>query len=65
MNDVAVTVETFVGFYRVIKKYLCTWWLQYRSQVHRDFLITLYIFSECSIHDFESYTQRLYIISHS
>jgi hypothetical protein len=24
------------------QKSLCTWWLQYRSQVHRDFLITLY-----------------------
>jgi len=29
--------------YRVIKKSLCTWWLQYSRQVHRDFLITLYI----------------------
>jgi hypothetical protein len=28
--------------YRVIKKSLCTWWL-YCNQVHRDFLITLYI----------------------
>ena len=24
-------------------KSLCTWWLQYSRQVHRDFLITLYI----------------------
>jgi hypothetical protein len=28
--------------YRVIKKSLCTWRLQYKNQVHRDFLITLY-----------------------
>ena len=28
--------------YRVIKKSLCTWWLQYRKQVHRDSVITLY-----------------------
>ena len=27
---------------RVIKKSVCTWWLQYRSQAHREFLITLY-----------------------
>jgi len=27
----------------VIKKSLCTWRLQYNHQVHRDFLITLYI----------------------
>ena len=29
--------------YRVIKKALCAWRLQYNHQVHRDFLITLYI----------------------
>ena len=29
--------------YRVIKKSLCTWLLQCKSQVHEDFLITLYI----------------------
>jgi len=29
------------GLYRVIKKSLCTWGLQYHHQVHRDFLITL------------------------
>ena len=28
--------------YRVIKKSLCTWRLQYNHQVYRDFLITLY-----------------------
>jgi hypothetical protein len=27
--------------YRVIKKSLCTWWLQYHRQVQKDFLITL------------------------
>jgi hypothetical protein len=32
--------------YRVIKKSLCTLWLQHNRQVHRDFLITLYM-----IHD--------------
>ena len=26
----------------MIKKSRCTWWLQYSSQVHTDFLITLY-----------------------
>ena len=30
--------------YRMIKKSLCTWWLQYDRQVHRDFLITLYLY---------------------
>ena len=29
-------------FYRVIKKSVCTWRLQYTAQVHRDFLIILY-----------------------
>jgi len=28
--------------YRVIKKSLCTWRLQYNHQVHRHFLITMY-----------------------
>ena len=32
-----------LGLYRVIKKSLCTWWLQYNRQMHRNFLITLYI----------------------
>jgi hypothetical protein len=27
----------------VIKKFLCTWWLQYNCEVHRDLLITLYM----------------------
>ena len=29
--------------YRVIKESLCTWRLYYNHQVHRDFLITMYI----------------------
>jgi uncharacterized membrane protein YagU involved in acid resistance len=29
--------------YRMIKKSLCTWWLYCNHQVHRDFLITVYI----------------------
>jgi len=31
-------------YYRVIKKSLCTWWLQYNRKAQRDFLITLYIY---------------------
>jgi len=32
--------------YRVIKKSLCTWRLYCNNQVHRDFLIILYLFSK-------------------
>ena len=35
-------IYTYIYIYRVIKKSLCTWWLQYRRQGHIDFLITLY-----------------------
>jgi hypothetical protein len=35
-------LSNFSYIYRVIKKSLCTWWLQYRIQMHREFLITLY-----------------------
>jgi len=38
-----VYVYQHMHIYRVIKKSLCTWPLQYNHQVHRDFLITLYI----------------------
>ena len=38
-NEIALTFCT----YRVIKKSLCTWRLYCNHQVHRDFLITLYI----------------------
>jgi hypothetical protein len=36
-------------FYRMIKKSLCTWRLKYDHQVHRDFLIILYIVSHTFI----------------
>ena len=36
------TLPSHAMKYRVIKKSLCAWWLQYNHQVHRDFLITLY-----------------------
>jgi hypothetical protein len=32
----------YVSLYREVKKSLCTWWLQYHRQGHRDFSITLY-----------------------
>jgi len=35
--------------YRVIKKPLCTWWLQHNRQVHGDFLIFLYISAHRSL----------------
>jgi len=38
----AFKILYFERKYRVIKKSLCTWWLQYNRQVHRDLLITLY-----------------------
>jgi len=37
--------------YRVIKKSLYTWWLEYISLVHRDFLITLYNLAKISCRD--------------
>jgi hypothetical protein len=48
-------------FYRVIKKYLCTWWLQYNHQVHRYFLINLYNFghSWCSAHNTNCHWQHV------
>ena len=39
--DVFLCVCVFI--YRVIKKSLCTSWLQYNRQVHREYFITLYI----------------------
>ena len=33
----------FRSKYRVIVKFTCTWWLQYRNNVHRELLITLYL----------------------
>ena len=40
--------------YRVIKKSLCTWWVQYKKQVHRDFLITLFKFTKLEIGDLQN-----------
>jgi hypothetical protein len=42
-NVSTVAVKQQLVLYRVIKKSLCTGRLQYNHQVHRDFLITLYI----------------------
>jgi hypothetical protein len=42
--------------YRVIKKSLCTWRLLYKNQVHRDFLITLYIYI---------YIYKLWLVNHN
>jgi hypothetical protein len=39
----ALYVYLFLYLYRVIKKSLCTWRLQYNHQMHRDFLIILNI----------------------
>jgi hypothetical protein len=38
-----IVVNHHCVLYRVIKKSLCTWWLQYNHQVHRDLFITLYV----------------------
>ena len=39
----ALYLYLFLYLYRVIKKSLCTWRLQYNHQMDRDFLIILYI----------------------
>ena len=36
-----IYIYIYTHIYKVIKKSLCTWWLQYRKQVYRNFLITL------------------------
>jgi len=40
-NKSLENIDKFI--YRAIKMSLCFWWIQYRSQVQRDFLITLYL----------------------
>ena len=35
-------ISADTGLYRVIKKSLWTWWLQYKKEVHRELLIILY-----------------------
>jgi len=40
--ELSIHIVKYSCIHRVIKKSLCTWWLQYRSRVHWDFLINLY-----------------------
>ena len=43
LRKIRLRGEGYIKLYRVIKKSLCTSWLQHNHQVHRNFLITLYI----------------------
>jgi hypothetical protein len=57
----------YIYWYRVIKKSLCTWWLQYRKQVPRDFLFTPWvcIYTHIYIHTHYIHTYIHYIHTHT
>jgi len=51
-----------LNLYRVMKKSLCTWRLYCKHQVHREFLITLYLkYKYCSMNCFRNWVQMVSI----